>query len=161
MVRVTAGIAASTHEFIATAHEDQKFGLSISSGAALAALETIIGRPELQLLGLHSHIGSQIFDLAGFELAARRVLDLHATVLSRWGIAMPELDLGGGFGVSYVPGDDPLPVAELVSGLAEVVAKECGEMRVDMAQSQIAPGRDEAGARTRPHNGVRSAKHVE
>src|SRR5690625_1913220 len=107
MVRVTAGIAASTHEFIATAHEDQKFGLSISSGAALAALETIIERPELQLLGLHSHIGSQIFDLAGFELAARRVLDLHATVLSRWGIAMPELDLGGGFGVSYVPGDDP------------------------------------------------------
>src|SRR5690625_5974998 len=103
MVRVTAGIAASTHEFIATAHEDQKFGLSISSGAALAALETIIGRPELQLLGMHSHTGSQIFDLAGFALAARRALDLHATALSRWGSGLAEPDLGVGVGVSYVP----------------------------------------------------------
>jgi len=161
MVRVTAGIAASTHEFIATAHEDQKFGLSISSGAALAALETIIGRPELQLLGLHSHIGSQIFDLAGFELAARRVLDLHATVLSRWGIAMPELDLGGGFGVSYVPGDDPLPVAELASGLAEVVAKECADLGVDMPRISIEPGRAIAGPSTFTIYEVGTVKPVE
>lgn len=141
MVRVTPGIAASTHEFVATAHEDQKFGLSIASGAAAAAIETIIARPELRLLGLHSHIGSQIFDLAGFEVATRRVLGLHASVAARWGIAMPELDLGGGFGVSYVPGDDPLPIAELANGLAAAVAKECADLGVEVPRISIEPGR--------------------
>src|SRR5664280_620650 len=80
MVRVTVGVEAHTHEYIATAHEDQKFGLSISSGQADAAVRQVLGRPELELIGLHSHIGSQIFDTGGFEVAARRALALHAPV---------------------------------------------------------------------------------
>ena len=79
MVRVTAGVEAHTHEYIATAHEDQKFGFSIASGDALRAVRRVHDAPGLRLLGLHSHIGSQIFDTSGFEVAARRVLALHAS----------------------------------------------------------------------------------
>src|SRR5690606_15775359 len=100
MVRVTAGVEAHTHEFIATAHEDQKFGFSISSGDALEAARRISGIEGLRLLGLHSHIGSQIFDTSGFEVAARRVLALHAAVRAELGVEMPEMDLGGGFGIA-------------------------------------------------------------
>ena len=83
MVRVTAGVEAHTHEYIATAHEDQKFGFSIAGGDALDAVRRVLAAPGLELLGLHSHIGSQIFDTDGFEVAARRVLRLHAAGLRR------------------------------------------------------------------------------
>lgn len=148
MVRVTAGVSASTHEFIATAHEDQKFGLSIASGAAVKAIEMIIARPQLRLLGLHSHIGSQIFDLAGFEAAAQRVLGLHAEVIARWGVGLPELDLGGGFGVAYGPEDDPMPIPDLARGLAEVVGRECAELGLEIPRISIEPGRAIAGPST-------------
>lgn len=161
MVRVKAGVSASTHEFIATAHEDQKFGLSIASGAAATAIEAIIARPQIRLLGLHSHIGSQIFDLAGFEAAARRVLGLHAAVVARWGIAMPELDLGGGFGVAYGPEDDPLPVEEIARGLAEVVARECAEFGVEVPRVSVEPGRAIAAPSTITIYEVGTVKPVE
>src|SRR5690606_33572634 len=74
MVRVTVGVEAHTHEFIATAHEDQKFGFSLASGAAFDAAARIVREGVLDLVGLHSHIGSQIFDASGFEVSARRVL---------------------------------------------------------------------------------------
>ena len=107
MVRVTAGVEAHTHEYIATAHEDQKFGFSITAGDALEAVRRVHEAPGLRLLGLHSHIGSQIFDTSGFEVAARRVLALHATVATELGVEMPEMDLGGGFGIAYTTQDDP------------------------------------------------------
>src|SRR5699024_9875184 len=79
-------------------------------------------------------------------VATRRVLGLHASVAARWGIAMPELDLGGGLGVSYVPGDDPLPMAELANGLAAAVAKECADPGEEGPRSSIEPGRAIDGA---------------
>ena len=104
MVRVTSGVEAHTHEYIATAHEDQKFGFSISDGAAFEAVRQLSLLEGVQVLGLHSHIGSQIFDTAGFEVAARRVLALQARVSEEIGVALPELDLGGGFGIAYTFG---------------------------------------------------------
>ncbi|MCW2710191.1 MAG: lysA, partial [Marmoricola sp.] len=121
MVRVTAGVEAHTHEYIATAHEDQKFGFSISSGDALAAVQQIHDAPGLELLGLHSHIGSQIFDSSGFEVAARRVLALHAQISSEVGIELPELDLGGGFGIAYTTQDDPSDPAQLAIEMTKIV----------------------------------------
>src|SRR3954447_14822905 len=88
MVRVTPGVEAHTHEYIATAHEDQKFGFLITAGDALDAVRRVVAAPGLELLGLHSHIGSQIFDTSGFEVAARRVLALHAQVGSEVGVTM-------------------------------------------------------------------------
>jgi diaminopimelate decarboxylase len=107
LVRVTVGVEAHTHEFIATAHEDQKFGFSLGSGAALEAARRVLMLPQLELVGLHSHIGSQIFDTAGFDVAAHRVAGLLASVRDVLGVTLPELDLGGGFGIAYVTGDDP------------------------------------------------------
>ncbi|HEY3003459.1 MAG TPA: diaminopimelate decarboxylase, partial [Kribbellaceae bacterium] len=121
MVRVTAGVEAHTHEYIATAHEDQKFGFSITSGDAFQAVAKVNESPALELLGLHSHIGSQIFDSSGFEVAARRVIALHARVSDELGVTMPELDLGGGFGIAYTTQDDPADPAQLATELGKIV----------------------------------------
>jgi diaminopimelate decarboxylase len=141
MVRVTAGVEAHTHEYIATAHEDQKFGFSISSGDALEAVRRIEGTSGLRLLGLHSHIGSQIFDTAGFEVAARRVLALHAQVAAELGVTLPELDLGGGFGIAYTTQDDPADPAQLATELTKIVEHECRALGVEVPRLSIEPGR--------------------
>ena len=125
MVRVTAGVEAHTHEYIATAHEDQKFGFSITSGDAFEAVRRVQAAPGLELLGLHSHIGSQIFDSSGFEVAARRVLALHARISDELGVTMPEMDLGGGFGIAYTTQDDPSDPAQLATEMSKIVEHEC------------------------------------
>jgi diaminopimelate decarboxylase len=107
MVRVTTGVHAGGHEYIATAHEDQKFGLSVAGGQAMAALRAVLARPELELLGIHSHIGSQILDAAGFQEAARTLLRLRSDLHADTGHLVPEVDLGGGYGVAYLPGESP------------------------------------------------------
>jgi diaminopimelate decarboxylase len=141
MVRVTAGVEAHTHEYIATAHEDQKFGLSISSGDALDAVRQAHADPGLELLGLHSHIGSQIFDSAGFEVAARRVLALHQQVRDELGVELPELDLGGGFGIAYTTQDDPTDPATLAREMTAIVRDECEARGLAVPRLSIEPGR--------------------
>jgi diaminopimelate decarboxylase len=141
MVRVTAGVEAHTHEYIATAHEDQKFGFSISSGDAFEAVSRVQEAPGLRLLGLHSHIGSQIFDTSGFEVAARRVLTLHARVSAELGVEMPEMDLGGGFGIAYTTQDDPSDPAQLATELTKIVEHECSAFDVPVPLLSIEPGR--------------------
>ncbi|WP_148574656.1 diaminopimelate decarboxylase [Nocardioides caldifontis] len=141
MVRVTAGVEAHTHEYIATAHEDQKFGFSITSGDAFEAVRRIEAAPGLRLLGLHSHIGSQIFDTSGFEVAARRVLALHARVSDELGVVMPELDLGGGFGIAYTTQDDPSDPSQLAVELTKIVEHEARALEVDVPRLSIEPGR--------------------
>ena len=89
MIRVTTGVEAHTHEFIATAHDDQKFGLSLNSGAAAEAVRRILALPALELVGLHSHIGSQIVDTAGFEVAARRLATLLVQIKEEHGVVLP------------------------------------------------------------------------
>jgi diaminopimelate decarboxylase len=90
MVRVTTGIHAGGHEFISTAHEDQKFGVSLTGGQALAALRAVLDHPELELLGAHTHIGSQIQDAAAFEANARKMLALRADLETETGYLLPE-----------------------------------------------------------------------
>jgi diaminopimelate decarboxylase len=145
MVRVTAGVEAHTHEYIATAHEDQKFGFSISSGDALDAVHQIQAAAGLELLGLHSHIGSQIFDSSGFEVATRRVLELHAQISSEIGVQLPELDLGGGFGIAYTTQDDPTDAAQLATEMTKIVRDECGVRDLEVPRLSIEPGRAIAG----------------
>jgi diaminopimelate decarboxylase len=141
MVRVTTGVEAHTHEYIATAHEDQKFGFSINGGQALVGLFRCHHSPRLTLLGVHSHIGSQIFDTNGFEVAARRTLKLFAQFREATGIELAELDLGGGFGIAYTKEDDPASAAELASGLREIVAHECRAFGLPAPAISIEPGR--------------------
>lgn len=141
MVRVTAGVEAHTHEYIATAHEDQKFGFSITSGDALEAVRRVLASDGLELLGLHSHIGSQIFDSSGFEVAARRVLALHATVSAELGVTLPEMDLGGGFGIAYTTQDDPSDPAQLATEMSKIVEHECRALGIEEPRLSIEPGR--------------------
>ncbi|WP_122818198.1 diaminopimelate decarboxylase [Nocardioides pantholopis] len=141
MVRVTAGVEAHTHEYIATAHEDQKFGFSIASGDALEAVRRVTATPGLEILGLHSHIGSQIFDSSGFEVAARRVLALHAQVREEVGVTMPEMDLGGGFGIAYTTQDDPSDPAQLATEMTKIVEHECRALGIEEPRLSIEPGR--------------------
>ena len=149
MVRVTAGVEAHTHEYIATAHEDQKFGFSITSGDAMEAVRRVLKVQRdgggIELLGLHSHIGSQIFDSSGFEVAARRVLALHARVSEELSVQMPEMDLGGGFGIAYTTQDDPSDPAQLAAEMSTIVAHECRALSIAEPRLSIEPGRAIAG----------------
>lgn len=152
MVRVTVGVEAHTHEYIATAHEDQKFGLSLAGGAAMAAIRRVFATENLRLVGLHSHIGSQIFDVDGFEVAARRVISLLRDVVAEFGVAktaqIATVDLGGGLGISYLPHDDPPPVAELAAKLSAIVAVESAAVGLPTPRLVVEPGRAIAGPGT-------------
>jgi len=161
LVRVTPGVEAHTHEYIATAHEDQKFGFSITGGAAMAAVRQVAEVSTLTLLGLHSHIGSQIFDTDGFEVAARRVLGLHAEIVDELGIELPELDLGGGFGVAYTTGDDPSTPQKLAAGMRAIVETECAALGIAVPQLSVEPGRAIAGPSTFTLYEVGTVKDVE
>ncbi|MDH6123384.1 diaminopimelate decarboxylase [Kitasatospora sp. GP82] len=141
LIRVTVGVEAHTHEFIATAHEDQKFGLSLAGGAAAEAVRRVLARPSLELRGIHSHIGSQIFDMAGFEVAARRVVGLLAQVRDEHGVELPEIDLGGGLGIAYTSEDDPREPAEIAAALAEIVRRECRAAELGVPRLSVEPGR--------------------
>ena len=141
MVRVTAGVEAHTHEYIATAHEDQKFCFSITGGDAYEAVQRVLKATNLELLGLHSHIGSQIFDSSGFEVAARRVIALHARVSEELGVDLPELDLGGGFGIAYTTQDDPSDPHQLATELGKIVEHECRARDLEVPRLSVEPGR--------------------
>ncbi|MGE0216560.1 diaminopimelate decarboxylase [Mycolicibacterium sp.] len=152
LVRVTVGVEAHTHEFISTAHEDQKFGLSLASGAALAAVRRVFETDHLRLVGLHSHIGSQIFDVAGFELAAHRVIGLLRDVVAEFGVdktaQMEIVDLGGGLGISYLPQDNPPPMKELADKLLAIVRSESAAVGLPAPKLVVEPGRAIAGPGT-------------
>ncbi|MET7705231.1 diaminopimelate decarboxylase [Micromonospora sp. NPDC005413] len=141
LVRVTVGVEAHTHEFIATAHEDQKFGFSLAGGAAAAAAFKILDEGVLELRGLHSHIGSQIFDASGFEVSARRVLALQSQIRDARGVELPELDLGGGFGIAYTTQDDPATPQDLAKRLRKIVDSECAAENLAVPHLSIEPGR--------------------
>ena len=146
MVRVTTGVHAGGHEYIATAHEDQKFGLSVNAGAgvespAMAALLEVLKHPELRLLGIHSHIGSQILDPDGFEAAARVVLRLRSDLAERSGVLVDEVDLGGGYGIAYLPGEVALDPERVAKDIAQSVAGVCQELGTSLPRFSIEPGR--------------------
>jgi diaminopimelate decarboxylase len=145
MVRVTVGVEAHTHEFIATAHEDQKFGFSLSGGLAAEAVRRVLKHDSLDLVGVHSHIGSQIFDTSGFEVAAHRAVGLLALVRDEHGISLPELDLGGGLGIAYTSEDDPSDAFDIVAGLKAIVGRESFGYGLPVPRLTVEPGRAIAG----------------
>ena len=141
LLRITPGIQAHTHESIATAHEDVKFGFSIASGAAWAAIEVVSAQPSLELRGVHAHIGSQIFGYKSFEILSERLISLLARYRDEYKRELPELDLGGGYGIAYLPGDETVVPAEAMSALAAAVTKNCAAHNLEIPRVSIEPGR--------------------
>jgi diaminopimelate decarboxylase len=152
LIRATVGVEAHTHEFIATAHEDQKFGFSLATGDAAEAVRRVLKMPGLRLVGLHSHIGSQIFDADGFELAAHRMVGLLASIRDEHGpdalADLTTLDLGGGLGIAYTAEDDPPRPAMLAKHLRAVVNTRCQAAGMPTPDLVVEPGRAIAGPGT-------------
>ncbi|MDC7108060.1 diaminopimelate decarboxylase [Corynebacterium afermentans] len=144
-VRVKPGVDAHTHEFIATSHEDQKFGISLATGDALSAAAAAITSDWLELTGLHCHVGSQVFDAEGFKLAAERVLGLYAEIWKTQGVALGYLDLGGGYGIAYMPGESPLDVNAVAHDLLTAVQEVADELGIAAPTVVVEPGRAIAG----------------
>ncbi len=143
-LRINSGVHASTHEYLATAREDQKFGVPIAD--ASAHVDRIRSFDSLNFLGLHSHIGSQIFESDGFAEAAKRLFALHAQLLD--GGAVPQLNLGGGFGIAYTSADEPLSIDEVAGRFADIVAAGAAEFGIPVPVIAIEPGRSIVGPST-------------
>jgi diaminopimelate decarboxylase len=141
LLRITPGIQAHTHESIATAHEDVKFGFSIASGAAWAAINAVRTHPSLELRGVHAHIGSQIFGYKSFEILTERLIQLLAQYRDEFNSELPELDLGGGYGIAYLPGDETVNPADAMNSLAAAVTKNCELHKLQIPRVSIEPGR--------------------
>ncbi|CAN2178983.1 LysA Diaminopimelate decarboxylase [Candidatus Nanopelagicaceae bacterium] len=145
MLRLTPGIEAHTHEKISTAHEDVKFGFSIASGAAWQAVQAVAEHPELELLGVHCHIGSQIFGVEAHEIATDRLLAFMGKYRDSYGTQLPELDLGGGFGIAYIDGEVTVEPSDVLPAIGAAVRAACAKYSLDMPVISLEPGRNIVG----------------
>jgi diaminopimelate decarboxylase len=141
LIRVTPGVDAHVHRAVTTGTDDQKFGFSLSSGAAAEAVQRVVSHPRLELAGLHCHLGSQITELSGYEVAARKLIGFMAAVRDRHGLALAELNLGGGHAVPYVPGDTGFDLADFADRVRQVVTTECARFRLPVPRLTVEPGR--------------------
>jgi diaminopimelate decarboxylase len=155
-LRINSGVHASTHEYLATAREDQKFGIPIAD--APDAVARIRSHDSLTFLGVHSHIGSQIFETHGFAESARRLLALHARLLETGPV--PELNLGGGFGIAYTNADEPLSIEDVARTFAVTVATAAADLGIPLPVIAFEPGRSVIGPSTTTLYTVGTVKDV-
>ena len=141
LIRVTPAVSAYAHPAVATGVEDQKFGFSLSSGAAADAVQRVLAHTELELVGLHCHLGSQLTDLAAYETAARRLIGLMAAVRDDTGVVLTQLNLGGGHAVPYVDGDEAFDLGAFADRMRRVIAAECASLRLAVPRLVVEPGR--------------------
>lgn len=146
LLRITPGIDAHTHDFIKTGTIDSKFGFTLENGDALEAVRVTLTKKNVTLVGLHCHIGSQIFDIDPFEHAALVMLDFLQEIRAQTGAELPELNLGGGFGIKYLESDDPEDFTEYMKRVAAVVKARCAELDLRVPFIMIEPGRSVVGA---------------
>ena len=147
-LRLTPGIDAHTHEFISTAHEDVKFGFSIASGDAQIAIDKCMVESSLNLAGIHCHIGSQIFEVSGFELAAQRLVAVLVAFSDKYSKELAELNLGGGYGIAYTKNESAISPAQVIPAIAKVIKSECEKAKLSVPKISIEPGRAIVGPTT-------------
>ena len=147
-LRLTPGIDAHTHEFISTAHEDVKFGFSIASGDAQIAIDKCMAESSLNLAGIHCHIGSQIFEVSGFELAAQRLVAVLVAFRDKYSKELAELNLGGGYGIAYTKNESAISPAQVIPAIAKVIKSECEKAKLSVPKISIEPGRAIVGPTT-------------
>ncbi len=145
MFRIKPGIDAHTHDFVRTGQIDSKFGFALETGEAFEAVKKAISLEHIELLGLHCHIGSQIFDIDPFVLAAEVMMNFIARIRDELGYEIKELDLGGGFGIKYTDADSPVPYDSYMEKVSEKVKAVCAEKNLNLPFILIEPGRSIAG----------------
>jgi diaminopimelate decarboxylase len=139
--RIKPGIDAHTHDFVQTGQIDSKFGVALENGEALEIVSMAAGMSNVKVTGVHCHIGSQIFDLAPFELAATVMLTFIAEVKEKLGLEIEELNLGGGFGIKYIPEHDPIEYDHYIESVSKVVKRICEDKRIKLPFIVMEPGR--------------------
>ncbi|MRG62246.1 diaminopimelate decarboxylase [Limosilactobacillus reuteri] len=145
MLRITPGISAHTNKYIQTGQVDSKFGFDLQSGQADEALAKVLENPRMQMKGLHAHIGSQIFELAGFEGVAKKLVEVAAHWQEKFNYQAAVINVGGGFGIRYVKDDTPLAPEEFVAAIIKAIKTEIKETNLTMPAIWIEPGRSIAG----------------
>lgn len=145
LLRITPGVDAHTHEYISTGQTDSKFGFDLENGSAMQAVKEASDLSHVTLLGVHSHIGSQIFEVGGFRLAVDKVTDFALKVRQELDVTFSVINLGGGFGIRYVEGDTPLPLAEYVKSITDAVRSNFGKHEYPLPEIWTEPGRSIVG----------------
>ncbi|MCG7406354.1 diaminopimelate decarboxylase [Paenibacillus sp. ACRRX] len=145
LLRVTPGVEAHTHEYISTGQTDSKFGFDIGNGTAYEAVQQAAAAEGLDLLGVHSHIGSQIFEVEGFQMAVERVAQFTRQVKEQSGVSFRVVNLGGGFGIRYTEGDTPLAVADYVKAITDAVKVHFANLNETLPEIWVEPGRSIVG----------------
>ncbi len=141
MFRIKPGIDAHTHDFVKTGQIDSKFGFALETGEAFEAVKQAVACSNVELTGIHCHIGSQIFDIAPFEEAARVMIGFISEIKNKLDYEIKGLNLGGGFGIKYLDSDDPSPFETYMERVSKVVAEECERLGVAQPFIYIEPGR--------------------
>lgn len=145
MLRITPGISAHTHEYDQTGQVDSKFGFDLKSGQADKALQEVLKNQRMHMLGIHAHIGSQIFELNGFEMAAAKLVDVAASWRKNYDYTAQVINVGGGFGIKYVQEDHPLKPEEFVKAIIKTIKDEATKHNFPLPEIDIEPGRSIVG----------------
>lgn len=145
MLRIKPGIDAHTHDFVKTGCIDSKFGFALETGEAMAAVKAASLYPNLKLVGLHCHIGSQILDTEPFAEAARVMVAFMDKIRTEIGVVLPELNLGGGPGIRYTEEDDPKPFGEIVRAILAALKESCEKADFPKPFILFEPGRSIVG----------------
>jgi diaminopimelate decarboxylase len=145
LLRITPGVEAHTHDYISTGQQDSKFGFDLGNGTAFRAIEETLKLKNLNLLGVHSHIGSQIFEVEGFGMAVDKVAKFAVQVRDELGKTFSVINVGGGFGIRYVEGDKPLPLATYVNAIADAIISNFTAANYPTPEIWIEPGRSMVG----------------
>ena len=146
LFRIKPGIDAHTHDFVRTGQIDSKFGFALETGEAMAAIQQGLRLPGVAVRGIHCHIGSQIFDIDPFTLAAEVMVDFLASIRAETGEALPVLNLGGGFGIKYLPEHSPTAYERYMEAVSVAVRERCAAHGLPLPFVVIEPGRSIVGA---------------
>lgn len=145
LLRITPGVEAHTHDYISTGQQDSKFGFDLGNGAAKTAIGQALELSNLEVLGVHSHIGSQIFEVEGFRMAVDKVADFAISIREEYGLTFQVINLGGGFGIRYVEGDTPLPLGDYVAAITGAIKDKFSQTDFPFPEIWVEPGRSMVG----------------